>query len=130
MKKQEEIASLLPTNLDAEHAIINHLLNDCSLIPYVLSQLKNESFSNTIYFIIFQTFRELFEANQIINITTLIEKLQENNKLLKIGGLKTVLDLSKDFGIRSGLDDYIQIVKKNYFILVTLKTEKKHINFY
>ena len=125
MKKQEEIASLLPTNLDAEHAIINHLLNDCSLIPYVLSQLKNESFSNTIYFIIFQTFRELFEANQIINITTLIEKLQENNKLLKIGGLKTVLDLSKDFGIRSGLDDYIQIVKKNYLRRILIQFGEK-----
>jgi len=88
MNKEQEISSFLPKNLEAEHAIINHLLNDCSIIPYVLSQLKNESFSNPIYFLIFQTFRELFEANQIINITTLIEKLQEKNNLKKLEDLK------------------------------------------
>lgn len=121
MKKQEGNTSLLPTNLDAEHAIINHLLNDCSLIPYVLSQLKNDSFFNPTYRIIFQTFRELFEANETINITTLIEKLKEKNKLLEIGGLKIILDLSKDFGIRTGLEDYIQIVKKNYLRRVLIQ---------
>lgn len=125
MNKEQEISSFLPKNLEAEHAIINHLLNDCSLIPYVLSQLKNESFSNPIYFLIFQTFRELFEAKQIINITTLIEKLQEKNNLKKIGGLKKILDLSKEFGIYSQLEDSIEIVKKNYLRRILIQFGEK-----
>jgi len=125
MNQEQEISSLLPKNLEAEHAIINQLLNDCSLIPYVLSQLKNECFSNPIYFTIFQTFRELFEGNQTINITTLIEKLQENNNLKKIGGLKKILDLSKEFGIYSRLEDYIEIVKKNYLRRILIQFGEK-----
>jgi replicative DNA helicase len=115
----------LPTNLEAEKIIITLLLNDFSLIPYTLSQLKNESFYDENYCIIFQTFRELFENNKSINYLTLIEKLKENNKLAKIGGVGTILLLSKRFEIRSQLEECIKIVQENYIRRTFIKFGEK-----
>nr|YP_009545219.1 replicative DNA helicase [Synura uvella]AYO28373.1 replicative DNA helicase [Synura uvella] len=104
----------LPHNFLAEQGILSILLTNPSLIKNCLSNLSINSFYHDSNKLIYETICELSETNSLINLTTIITKLQDRGILKKIGGIDKIVKLINRFENFLDLDEYIKIVNENY----------------
>lgn len=119
----------LPNNIIAEQSILNILLNNPSLIKNTISILKINAFYNETNRLIYESLIELVEHDKLINLTTVITKLQDNGSLKKIGGIEKFLHLIDTFENFSNLETYIELVNEKYFRRLFIELGKKIIDW-
>jgi len=119
----------LPNNLIAEQSILNILLNNPSLIKNTISILKSNAFYSEKNRLIYESLIELVENDQLINLTTVITKLQDNGSLKKMGGVDKFIEIIDKFENFSNLETYIQLVNEKYFRRLFIELGKKIINW-
>jgi len=76
----------LPSDVNAEAAILSAMLIDSDVVSKGIEMVKEEYFYKTAHKLIFRTIGELFNESIEIDVLTLIDRLQRNNLLEKVGG--------------------------------------------
>ncbi len=113
MAKKEENPKLdkalvergLPCDTNAEAAILSAMLIDSDVVSKAIEKTKEEFFYRNAHKIIFRTMAELFNESIEIDILTIINRLERNNLLEKIGGIPYLNDIA-DFVVSSANFDY------------------------
>ena len=119
----------LPNNFLAEQAILNLLLTNPSLIKEALLDLKTESFYFEPHRLIYETICEIYEKNDVINITIIITSLQDKNILKEVGGIQRIITILNGFENFSELDTYIKQVNDKYLRRVIVEIGKQIITW-
>jgi len=95
----------LPSDVNAEAAILSAMLIDSEVVSKGIEMVKEEYFYKTAHKFIFRTIGELFNETIEIDILTLIDRLQRNNLLEKVGGTPYLSEL-QDFVVSSANFEY------------------------
>jgi replicative DNA helicase len=117
----------LPNNFLVEQSVLNILLTNPNLIRSVSSNLKINSFYALNHQLIYQSVLELIENNSNINLTILVTYLEDQNRLKKIGGITTLLQIINRYENFSDLESYIKILNEKYIRRLIIEFGKEII---
>lgn len=95
----------LPADINAEAAILSAMLIDSDVVSKAIEKVKEEFFYRNAHKIIFRTMEELFNETIEIDVLTVINRLERNNLLEKIGGIPYINEIG-DFVVSSANFDY------------------------
>ncbi|HNV62509.1 MAG TPA: DnaB-like helicase N-terminal domain-containing protein, partial [Candidatus Cloacimonas acidaminovorans] len=102
-KAQTERA--LPADINAEAALLSAMLIDSDVVSKGIEKIKEEYFYRNAHKLIFRTMQELFFEGIEIDQLTLINRLERNNLLEKVGGIPYINEIA-DFVVSSANFDY------------------------
>ena len=113
MAKQSEAEKLnkakteraLPADINAEAALLSAMLIDSEVVSKGIEKIKEEYFYRNVHKLIFRTMQELFFEGIEIDQLTLINRLERNNLLEKVGGIPYINEIA-DFVVSSANFDY------------------------
>lgn len=127
-KKQFLIQTYLPHNFLAEKMILSCLLLNSEITEVTLQMLPVEAFY-------FKNHQEIYKAiilmykNKIqIDIVTLINFLQDNGLLNKVGGIQILIELISQIPNLIYFEEYIKLVKDKFFRRCLIKLGHEAIN--
>lgn len=109
----------LPTDVNAEAAVLSAMLIDSSIVSKGIEMIKEEFLSRTANKLIFRSICELFNEGVEIDPVTLVDRMQRNNILEKAGGVPYINELA-DFVISSANFDF-------HLNIVTEKALLRHL---
>ncbi len=95
----------LPTDVNAEAAILSAMIIDSGIVSKGIEVLKEEFLSRTAHKLILRAISELFNEGVEIDTVTLIDRMKRNNTLEKAGGVPYISDLN-DFVVSSANFDF------------------------
>lgn len=95
----------LPADINAEAAILSAMLIDSDVVSKGIEKIKEEFFYRNAHKMIYRTMEELFNDAIEIDPLTLINRLERNNLLEKIGGIPYINEIA-DFVVSSANFDY------------------------
>jgi len=100
----------LPANINAEAALLSAIMIDKNIVPKAIEKLREEHFSRTAHKMIFKAMQEMFYENIEIDGVTLIDRLDRNGHLDKVGGVPYVNQVSKVVVSSANFDYHYNIV--------------------
>ncbi len=95
----------LPADINAEAAVLSAMLIDSDVVSKGIEKIKEEFFYRTAHKLVFRAMQELFNESVEIDALTLINRLERNNHLEKVGGIPYVNELV-DIVVSSANFDY------------------------
>lgn len=101
-----------PHNLEAERALLGSILLDNAALAKARADLVVNDFYSQAHRITFQLMLEMGDAQQVIDLVTLSEKLASENLLQKAGGAAYLSALTDGvpIGATSAFHEYVRIV--------------------
>ena len=105
------IASKLPTNLEAERAILGAILLNNSAYNEAAQHLKPDNFSLDAHRRIYSRMVDLAESSRPIDAITLVEELEQHKELEAVGTVAYVSELIDGVPERPSIAHYIKIVR-------------------
>ncbi|MFO8145010.1 MAG: replicative DNA helicase [Candidatus Syntrophosphaera sp.] len=109
----------LPTDVNAEAAILSAMLVDSGMVSKGIELIKEEFFSRTAHKLIFRTICELFNEGIEVDPVTLVDRMKRNNILEKAGDVPYINEIA-DFVISSANFDF-------HLNIVTEKALLRHL---
>ncbi len=100
----------LPADINAEAAVLSAMLIDSDVISKGIEMIKEEQFHRTAHKYIFRTMQELFYENIEIDPLTLINRLDRNNLLEKVGGVPYVNELTDIVVSSANFEYHLKII--------------------
>ncbi len=108
-KNTEEVASIserkLPADINAEAAVLSAMIVDSDVVSKGIEKLKEAYLYRLAHKLIFRSICELFNDGIEVDPLTLINRLERNNHLEKIGGIPYINEIA-DFVVSSANFDY------------------------
>ncbi|AGI27150.1 Replicative DNA helicase [Candidatus Portiera aleyrodidarum] len=101
-----------PHSLEAEQSILGGLMLDNEAWNKISEIIINEDFYSIEHKYIFDAIKDIAEKNNIIDIVTVAESLEKNNKLEKIGGISYLSELSRNTPSINNIVAYADIVRE------------------
>jgi len=92
--KSSDISQLMPQNIEAEEAVLGAILVNPRCLDKVMSLLKPEYFYKPAHRYIYEAILQLTNNNEMIDIVSVSDVLNINQKLELIGGRAFINDLS------------------------------------
>lgn len=117
----------LPNSFLTEQSVLNILFYHPLLIKKVNFILKPQSFYFDFHRILYEVLTELSEKQKVINITTIINTLQDQQLLEKIGGINRIIAITNRFENFLDLDEYIKILNEKYLRRLIIELGKQII---
>jgi len=121
-------SNYLPHNFLAEKIVLSCLISNSSTINITIKSLAIESFYFKNHQEIFKAIHFMYQKNQPINMVTLINFLQINGLLKKIGGIKVLIDLINQIPNNVQIEEYIKLIKDKFLRRELIKLGYKAIN--
>ena len=90
----------LPADINAEAAVLSAMMIDSDIVSKGIEKLREEYFYRLAHKIIFRNICELFNDSIEIDALTMINRLERNNQLEKIGGIPYINEIV-DFVVSS-----------------------------
>ncbi|HNX37847.1 MAG TPA: replicative DNA helicase [Candidatus Cloacimonadota bacterium] len=116
-KKEEQNLELvkisdrsLPSDINAEAAILSAMLIDSEIVSKGMEKVREEYFYRNAHKAIFRTMQELFNESIEIDALTLIDRLERNNLLEKVGGIPFINDIIDTVVSSANFDYHLRIV--------------------
>lgn len=109
----------LPSDINAEAAILSAMLIDSGVISKGIELIKEEYFYSTKHKLIYRTITELFNESIEVDALTLANRLERNNLLEKVDGLPYINELG-DYVVSSANFEY-------HLNIVTEKALLRHL---
>lgn len=109
---KEEFDKLPPQSIEAEQSVLGSLLLDKKAIVKIADILKPDDFYRDVHGLIYETMLELFEKNEPIDIMTVSNRLEEKDRLEKIGGSTYLTTLVNFVPTAANVVKYAKIVQK------------------
>ena len=108
-KTTDEVASIserkLPADINAEAAVLSAMIIDSDVVSKGIEKLKEAYFYRLAHKLIMRSISELFNDGIEVDPLTLINRLERNNQLEKIGGIPYINEIA-DFVVSSANFDY------------------------
>ena len=95
----------LPADINAEAAVLSAMIIDADVVSKGIEQLQEPYFARPAHKLIFRTICELFNDGIEIDVLTLINRLERNNHLEKVGGVPYLNEMA-DIVVSSATFDY------------------------
>ena len=111
-QQNSEMSQLMPQNIEAEEAILGAILVNPGCLIKVVEYIKPESFYKPAHKYVYEAMLQLFNANERIDIVTVSDILDFNQKLEIIGGRAFVNDLSYKTITTTNVEYYAKLVQE------------------
>ncbi|MDD4100797.1 MAG: replicative DNA helicase [Candidatus Cloacimonetes bacterium] len=95
----------LPADINAEAAVLSAMIIDADVVSKGIEKLKESFFSRLAYKLVFKVICELFNDGIEVDPLTVINRLERNNHLEKVGGIPFINEIA-DFVVSSANFDY------------------------
>jgi len=122
------IESYLPHNFLAEKMILSCLLINTEVIEITLQILPVEAFYFKNHQEIYKAILLMYQKKIHIDIVTLVNFLQENGLLNKVGGIQILIELISQIPNLIYFEEYIKLVKDKFFRRCLIKLGYEAIN--
>lgn len=106
----ETMERTLPYDINAEAAVLSAMLIDSYAVAKALEGLKEEHFYRSAHKIIFRMMQHLFEEHKEIDLITLMNRLEQDDLLEKVGGPVYINELSDVVMSAANIDYHAKIV--------------------
>ena len=116
----------IPKNIDAEQSVIGSMFLTKKAMQKVLENLKEDSFYLDSHKKIFSCIYELDSKGKPVDLTTVVEELNNRNWLGQVGGIEYLTEVIESVPTAANVDEYIKIVEDK-FVLRTLIDEATSI---
>lgn len=107
---------IFPQDINAEAAVLSAMMIDEYHLSHVVDILKKEHFYKPAHQIIFGNMLELYKEKTAIDIITLIDILNKNNVLEKVGGKQYLHELSDVVYSGANITYHAKIVQDKYVL--------------
>ena len=111
-KQNDELSQLMPQNIEAEEAILGAILVNPVCLTKVVEYIKPESFYKPAHRYVYEAMVQLFNSNERIDIVSVSDVLNFNNKLELVGGRAFINDLSYKTITTSNVEYYAKLVQE------------------
>ena len=91
-KMKQQDLNLLPQNIEAEEAVLGAILVNPRVITKIVETLKPESFYKPAHRYVYEAMLQLFNSNDRIDIVSVSDVLNMNQKLELVGGRAFIND--------------------------------------
>ena len=110
-----------PHNLEAEESLLGAILIDQESLAKVLDGVRPEDFYKESHKLIYETFLDLFERHQPIDLLTVGNRLEEMERLKRIGGRAVLVEIANAVTSAANIKNYAQIIQKKATLRRLLK---------
>lgn len=100
----------LPADINAEAAVLSAMIIDADVVSKGIEKLQENYFSRQTHRIIFRAICELFNDGIEVDVLTLINRLERNNYLEKVGGIPTLNELADIVVSSANFEYHLNIV--------------------
>ncbi len=107
------IKRIMPNSLEAEQSVIGSMIMDKDAITTATELLQKDDFYHQQYGVLFEAMKELYEANQPVDLVTLQNKLKEKDVPQEISSLEFVRDILTSVPTSANVKYYATIVQEN-----------------
>ena len=111
MPQDKNLGKLPPQNIEAEQSLLCCILIDKNAIIKIIDSISEKDFYKDSHQIIFKAIKDLFVKQEPIDILTLSNKLEGQNKLQEIGGRTYLAELSNFVATASNVENYAKIIQ-------------------
>ena len=122
------IETSLPHNFLAEKMILSCLLINPEITEMTLQILPYEAFYFKNHQEIYKAINLMYQNKIRIDIVTLVNFLQENGSLNKIGGIQVLIELISQIPNLIYFEEYVRLVKDKFFRRCLIKLGYEAIN--
>jgi len=122
------LETYLPHNFLAEKMILSCLLINTEITEITLQMLPIEAFYFKNHQEIYKAIILMYKKKIRIDIVTLVNFLQENGSLNKIGGIQILIELISQIPNLIYFEEYIRLVKDKFFRRCLIKLGYEAIN--
>lgn len=109
---KNDLSQLMPQNTDAEEAILGAILVSPASMNKVVETIKPESFYKPAHRYVYEAMLQLYNGNSNIDIVSVSDVLNMNQKLEMVGGRAFINDLSYKTITTSNIEYYAKIVQE------------------
>ncbi|MCF7919640.1 MAG: replicative DNA helicase [Candidatus Cloacimonetes bacterium] len=102
----------LPSDLNAEAAILSAMLIDDYNVSKVMTSLTEKDFYRNSHKMIFRAMQKLFNEDIEIDLITLTNELKKTGEFEKVGGLAFLNDLSEVVMSGANVGEYVKILNE------------------
>lgn len=107
-----EMSELMPQSIDAEEAILGAILVSPACMNRVAEYLKPESFYKPAHRYVYEAMLQLYNSEDRIDIVSVSDTLNINQKLELVGGRAFINDLSYKTITTTNVEYYAKIVQE------------------
>lgn len=111
-KTTEDLSKLMPQSIDAEEAILGAILVSPTCMNKVVEHLKPDSFYKPAHRYVYEAMLQLYNGEDKIDIVSVSDVLNINQKLELVGGRAFINDLSYKTITTSNVEYYARIVQE------------------
>ena len=111
-KNNQEMSELMPQNIDAEEAILGAILVSPTCMNKVVEHLRPESFYKPAHRYVYEAMLQLYNGEDKIDIVSVSDVLNVNQKLELVGGRAFINDLSYKTITTTNVEYYAKIVQE------------------
>ena len=111
-KQSENLSQLMPQNIDAEEAILGAILVNPSCMNKIVENLSPESFYKPAHRYVYEAMLQLYNGEDKIDIVSVSDVLNINQKLELVGGRAFINDLSYKTITTANVEYYARIVQE------------------
>ena len=113
-KKQspEDLSQLMPQNIEAEEAILGAILVNPSCMNRIVEHLRPESFYKPAHRYVYEAMLQLYNGEDKIDIVSVSDVLNVNQKLELVGGRAFINDLSYNTITTANVEYYSKLVQE------------------
>ena len=113
MSAPTKIARMLPNSIEAEQGLLASVFFDPNLMTHIAPKISPEDFYSPSHKIIYENMQVLYNSNQPVDFVTLVNKLEESNKLEEVGGIDYITTLSNFLPSAANYKVYLNIIKNH-----------------
>ncbi len=111
-KKDKDLSELMPQNIDAEEAILGAILVSPACMNRVVEHLRPESFYKQAHRHVYEAMLQLYNSETKIDIVSVSDVLNTNQKLELVGGRAFINDLSYKTITTTNVEYYAKLVQE------------------
>lgn len=110
--KQVDTLKVPPHSIEAEQSVLGGLMLDNQAFDRVAELVVSQDFYTRTHKLIFEAMAALAEIGDPIDLITISESLEKNNKLAGIGGFAYLAEIAKNTPSAANIDAYANIVRE------------------
>ncbi len=105
-----------PNAVDLERLVIGAFLIDKKGLDHSIDLLNPEVFYDPRHAVIFAAITKLFEANQPVDLMTVIQELKKEEKLNQAGGDQYIIELTLGVSSSAHIEYHVRVILEKYIL--------------
>ena len=111
-QQEEDLSQLMPQNIEAEEAILGAILVNPSCMNRIVEHIRPESFYKPAHRYVYEAMLQLYNGEDKIDIVSVSDVLNINQKLELVGGRAFINDLSYNTITTANVEYYAKLVQE------------------